>query len=65
MMYNANLKKNEIDTISTNMRKFTKVMNETLSKLKDMEQTLEEEELSKMSTDVDILKTELQGLKRD
>ena len=47
------------------MRKFTKVMNETVSKLKDIEQTIEEESLTQLSTDVDVLKTEFDGIKRD
>ena len=47
------------------MRKFTKTLNEALSKLKDMEQTLEEEELTKLSTDVEIMKQDIEGLRRD
>ena len=37
MIYNHNLQKNEFETVANNMRKFTKTMNEAMSKLKDME----------------------------
>ena len=33
--------------------------------MKDMEQVLEEEELQKISTDVEVLKQEFEGIKRD
>ena len=65
MIYNHNLQKNEFETVANNMRKFTKTMNEAMSKLKDMEQTLEEEELTNIQTSVEIMKTEMEGLKRD
>lgn len=47
------------------MRKFTKQMNENQAKFKDFEQLMDEEDIGKITTDLDILKTELDGLKRD
>ena len=47
------------------MRKFTKQMNENQAKFKDFEQLMDEEDIGKITTDLDIIKTELDGLKRD
>ena len=65
MLYNLNLQKQEFETFNTNMRKFTKQMNENQAKFKDFEQLMDEEDIGKITTDLDIIKTELDGLKRD
>lgn len=65
MLYNLNLQKQEFETFNTNLRKFTRQMNENQAKFKDFEQLMDEEDIPRITTDLDILKTELDGLKRD